>query len=393
MSLPLEGIKILDMSRYLPGPFCTQILADFGAEVIKVEDPRGGDLGRQLPPLIKGQSARFYTVNRNKKSITINLKSEQGKEIFKKLSENCDIVIDQFRPGVMDKMGLGYEDLKKVNERLIYCCITGYGLTGPLRDAAGHDQNYLSLAGVTGLTGTHKGKPAISGVQIADIAGGTLYAVIAILLALEYRNKTGKGQLCDVAMMDGAISLLAYTLGEWSGWGKLPEMGNDVLTGGYACYNIYETQDNQFITLGIVEGKFWAEFCKKVDRESYIEIQWDKKKQEAMKADIAALFKQKTRDEWTEFFAQDDICLTPVLNLEEMCNHPQTIARNMIIKLSNVRESGQDLVLTGVPIKLSESPGEPKLTFADLGEHNQEVLKSIGYSEAEIEEFRKNQAI
>lgn len=214
MSLPLEGIRVLDLSRYLPGPLATQLLADFGAEVIKVED-RAGELGRYLPPLINGESSRFYTVNRNKKSITLDMKKEDGKKVFRALAAKADIVVDQFRPGVMDKMGLGYESLRKINDRLIYCIITGYGLTGPMRDTAGHDLNYLNISGVTELTGTKNGMPSLCGVQIADIAGGSLYAVIAMLLAVMARDNTGKGQLCDVAMMDGALSLLSYTIGEW----------------------------------------------------------------------------------------------------------------------------------------------------------------------------------
>ncbi|MBC7076039.1 MAG: CoA transferase [Syntrophomonadaceae bacterium] len=393
MRLPLEGVRVLDLSRYLPGPFCTQIMADFGAEVVKVEDPRGGELGRHLDPLIGGQSARFYTVNRNKKSITLDLRKEDGKAIFKQLVLNSDVVVDQFRPGVMDKMGLGYEKLKRINERIIYCSITGYGLDGPLRDAAGHDLNYLSLAGVTGLTGAYREAPAMSGAQIADIAGGTLYAVIAILLALVSRKVTGKGQLCDVSMMDGSISLLAYTLGEWSGWGRLPERGNELLTGGYACYKIYATKDNRHVSLGAIEDKFWAEFCQKVEREEYIRFQWDKERQPDIIADIEEIIRGKTREEWEAFFAGSDICFTPVLDLEEMCRHPQVAARDMILKLENIAGSGKDMILTGIPIKLSETPGKVELNFPELGEHNNEILQAAGYTLEEIEEFRKRKVI
>lgn len=393
MSLPLEGVRILDLSRYLPGPFCTQILADFGAEVIKVEDPKGGDLGRSLTPCIEGESARFYTVNRNKKSISLDLRKEEGKAIFKKLVASADVVVDQFRPGVMAQMGLGYDQLREINERLIYCAITGYGLTGPLRDVAGHDLNYLSLAGVTGLTGTYQGPPAMSGVQIADIAGGTLYAVIAILLALASREKNGKGQLCDVAMLDGSISLLAYTLGEWSGWGRLPERGNDVLTGGYACYNVYQTKDNQYVSLGAVEDKFWAEFCERIGRPEYIKMQWDTAQQPEVIADVKEIMRGKTRDEWVEFFASSDICFTPVLTLEEMCEQPQVVAREMILKLRNVRNSGKDVALTGVPVKLSETPGKAVLTFPKLGEHNEEILTAMGFSAADMERLRRDGVI
>ena len=393
MSLPLEGIKVLDLSRYLPGPFCTQILADFGAEVIKVEDPRGGDLGRSVPPLIEGESARFYTVNRNKKSITLDLKQDAGRDIFRKLALSADIVVDQFRPGVMKKMGLGYEDLRTINPRIIYCAITGYGLTGPLSDAAGHDLNYLNIAGVTGLTGAYQGMPVMSGAQIADISGGTLYAVIAILMALVSRAKDGQGQLCDIAMMDCSISLLAYTLGEWAGWGRLPEMGNEILTGGYAFYNIYKTKDGKYVGLGAVEDKFWAEFCEKVDRREYIKLQWNTTLQPDIQADIRAIMLTKTRDQWVEYFADCDICFTPILTMEEMCGHPQVTAREMILTLTNVRGSGKDVALTGVPIKLSGTPGEAKLTFPKLGEHNQEILKRAGYTAKEIKRFRDQKII
>lgn len=393
MGLPLEGIKILDLSRYLPGPFCTQMLADFGAEVIKIEDPQGGDLMRHVPPLIEGESAGFYSVNRNKKSITLDLKKEEGKAIFRRLVAGSDIVVDQFRPGVMDKIGLGYERLREINERIIYCAITGYGLDGPLRDAAGHDLNYLSLAGVTGLNGPYQGMPAISGMQIADIAGGTLYAAIAILLALASREKTGQGQLCDIAMLDGSISLLALTLGQWSGWGKLPQMGDDLLSGGYAFYQIYRTKDDKYVSLGALEEKFWAGFCSKLGKPNYIKQQFDKSLQRDIIADIQMVMQEKTRDEWVEFFDDSDICFTPILTLEEMCAHPQVQAREMIVKLTNARGSGKDVALTGVPIKLSGTPGAAKLTFPQLGEHNQEILKTAGYHDEEIEDFRNKRII
>ncbi len=393
MTLPLEGVRVLDLSRYLPGPFCTQILADFGAEVIKIEDPRGGDLMRHVPPLIEGESAGFYTVNRNKKSLTLDLKTQEGKAIFLRLAANSDVVVDQFRPGVMDKMGLGYEQLRRLNEGIIYCAITGYGLNGPLRDAAGHDLNYLSLAGISELNGAYQGMPAICGMQMADIAGGTLYAAIAILLALASRQKTDQGQLCDISMMDGSISLLALTLGQWCGWGELPERGNDILSGGYAFYQIYKTKDNKYVSLGALEDKFWAGFCNKLGKTDYIKQQFDISLQRDMIRDIQEIMLGKTRDEWVEYFADSDICFTPILTLEEMCEHPQVLAREMIIKFDNVRGSGKDVALTGVPIKLSGTPGVAKLTFPKLGEHNQEILRTIGYKEQEIELFHSSQII
>jgi len=392
MALPLEGIRVLDLSMYLPGPLCSQFLADFGAEVIKVEQPKGGEPGRFVQPMVGGESARFYTVNRNKKSISINLKTEEGKDIFRQLVAKADVVLEQFRPGVMDKMGLGYDELKKINKGLIHCAITGYGYSGPWKYAAGHDLNYLSTAGVTGLTGTYKGMPAMSGVQIADIGGGAEFAISAILLALISREKTGKGQFCDVAMLDGAISMLSYTLGEWFGWGRLPEKGNEVLTGGYACYNIYEARDHKFVSLGAIEDKFWAGFCNKIGKPEYIKIQWDKEKQADCITEIRSIMAQKTQQEWVEFFADSDICFTPILTLEEMSEHPQVKDRNMVLKLENFKDLGKDLVLTGVPVKLSETPGVAEPVFPALGEHNEEILKGIGYTEKEIKEL-KNKGI
>lgn len=384
---PLEGIKVLDLSRYFPGPLATQILADFGAEVIKVED-RKGELGRFLPPMINDTSARFYTVNRNKKSISLDLKQPEGKEIFKKLAAEADIIVDQFRPDVMNKLGLGYETLKELNPRLIYCIITGYGLTGPMRDAAGHDINYLNIAGITELMGTKDGPPAMCGVQIADAAGGSLFSVIAILLALAAREKTGKGQLCDIAMMDGALSLLSYTIGEWSGGdGNLAKRGGELLTGGFAAYNTYECKDGRYVSLGAVEEKFWAGFCRKLGVEHYIPQQLDTSSQAEIEASIKKIMLTKTRDEWVEFFSDSDICFTPVLTLDEMVRHPQVMARNMVHTLTDFQGTGKDLVCTGVPVKLSETPGEAKLVFARTGENTDEILVNMGYSLVQIEEL------
>ncbi|HZK43395.1 MAG TPA: CaiB/BaiF CoA-transferase family protein [Syntrophomonadaceae bacterium] len=390
MTLPLTGIRILDLSRYLPGPFCTQLLADFGAEVVKIEQPGVGDPGRQLAPVVNGMSTRFYTVNRNKKSITLDLKKAEGQEVFKKLIPQFDVVIDQFRAGFMDDLGIGYEVLKNINDRIIFCAISGYGQDGPMYATAGHDLNYLSYAGVTGTTGSRQGAPAMSGVQIADIAGGTMYAVIAILMALAAREKTGQGQMCDVSMLDGAVSLLAYTMGEWSGNSLIPGIGDGVLTGGYACYNIYETRDKKHVSIGAIEIKFWEGFCEKLDRSQYIAQQWEKAQQKEMIDDIADIMKQKNRDEWVEFFAEDDICFSPVLDLQEMSEHPQVQARQMVEKIPDPSGSGKTIALTGIPFKLSATPGQMVLNFPGLGEHNEEIYLAAGYSAEEIEQLHSS---
>lgn len=391
MTLPLEGIRVLDLSMYLPGPLCSQILADFGAEVIKIEEITG-EWGRWVYPLLGSDSARFYAVNRNKKSMALNLKTAKGREIFLQLVRDADVLLEQFRPGVMAKMELDYEHLKDINPRLIYCSISGYGHSGPLQYAAGHDLNYLSLAGISHLTGSSD-KPAMSGVQIADIGGGSLQAVSSILLALLARGKTGRGQFCDIAMLDGAVSMLVYSLGEWSGAGRLPFRGEEILTGGFASYQIYQTADGKYVSLGAIEAKFWKGFCEKIGRADFIPCQWDSDKQEEMITAIQAIMAGKTQEEWVEFFASEDICFTPVLTLEEMSQHPQIEDRNMAIVLENFQDSGKNLVLAGIPIKLSETPGRLTLSFPKLGEHTAEILQNLGYSEEEILKLKTDKII
>lgn len=387
MELPLSGTTVLDLTRYLPGPFCTQMLADFGAQVIKIEDPRGGELGRHLVPEINGESALFYTVNRNKKSVTLDLKQSRGREILKRLAERSDILVEQFRPGVMERLGLGYEELRAVNPGLIYCSISSYGHTGPMSTNAGHEINYLGLSGVMKLMGASRGDPIMPGVQIAGISGGSHHAVIAILMAFISRQQTGLGQYCDVSIMDGAISLLAYPLGEWSALGRLPVMGEDFLSGGYACYNVYGTADGEYMSLAAVEERFWEVFCVALERPEYVAAQWEPEKQREIKADITCLISQQPRRYWVNLFAEQDICFTPVLNMDEMIHHPQVVARDMIHYASNIRESGIDIAVTGVPFKLSATPGQISLQYPAPGQHNTEVFQALGYTREELEGF------
>jgi len=386
VGLPLEGIKILDLSMILPGPFCTQLLADYGAEVIKVED-RGGDSGRWMQPILKEQSARFYAVNRNKKSITLNLRKKESIAIMQKLVADSDVLVHAYRPGKMERLGLSYETLKLVNERLIYCALSGYGATGPMNKSAAHDINIVSLAGVADLTGTNESIPALSAVQLGGVSG-SLYAAIAILMALHQRQNTGRGQYCDISMMDGLISLLAYTLADWSGCGMLPQRGASFLTGGLACYQVYETSDNRYLSLGALEEKFWQEFCKRINKTEYIPIQLEQACQKEMISGIKEVFKSKTQAEWIEEFADADICLTPVLNLDEVSKHPQVLNREMIIKLSDLENSGKDMILAGLPIKFSDTTGKLNTIFPKRGEHTNEILDKLGYSADEIEFFR-----
>lgn len=392
MKRPLDGIKILDLSRYLPGPFATQLLADFGAEVIKIEEP-GGELGRALPPFAAGLGTRFCSVNRNKKSITLNLKNNEARGIFMKLASEADIVVDQFRPGVMEKLGLGYESLRKINKGIIYCTITGYGLSGPWMNAAGHDVNYLNISGVSGLTAGRDGAPVMSSVQIADVAGGSLYAVIGIMMALFARTRTGEGQLCDIAMMDGSLSLLSYTIGEWSGNGRVPVPGREFLTGGFAMYNVYRCGDGRYVGLGAIEQKFWQGFCKGIGREEYIPLQYSPDMQEGMIADINSIMLGRSRDQWVEYFSGSDICLTPVLDLDEVSEHEHVRAREMMIKIADFMGSGRDIHVAGNPVKLSGTPCGVELKFPRTGEDTEDVLIGAGYSLEQIFSFRENGVI
>ncbi len=391
MSLPLEGCRVLDLSMYLPGPLCSQILADFGAEVVKVEEP-GGEWGRYLKPLLQGESTRFYSVNRNKKSIGINLKNPEGKKVLLELVKTADVLIEQFRPGVLEKMGLGYDTLKGVNPRLIHCAITGYGFTGPYRSVAGHDLNYLSIAGLSNLNGGRE-KPALCAGQLADIAGGSLYSVIGILLALLAREKTSQGQFCDIAMTDGALTLLCYAIGEWAGLEVPPQRGGEILSGGYACYNIYQTADQRFVSLGAIETKFWDGFCSRIGRPEFIAWHYDTDKQAMMIDEIAIIIQGKTQEEWVKVFSDLDICFTPLLTIPETVEHPQLRARDMILKLDDFKGSGKDIYLTGIPVKLSDTPGQLKPVFPTLGEHTTELMLSAGYSDEEIIRLRNKNAV
>jgi crotonobetainyl-CoA:carnitine CoA-transferase CaiB-like acyl-CoA transferase len=385
MSLPLQGIKVLDITANLAGPFSTQILGDFGAEIIKVEDIRGGDPSRKNPPYLGDEGVNFFVVNRNKKSLALDIRSEEGKKVIKELAAKCDVVVDSFRPEFMKKLGLDYENLRIINPRLIYCSMTAYGQEGPMANAASHDVNILSLAGITGLTGDGTEKPQLTGAQLGGLAGGGLNAVIAILLALIHRDKTGQGQFCDVSMLDGSLAFLCNVLGFQAGFGEEVR----VFSGQAAFYNIYETKDGGYLSLAAIEPKFWKIFCEVIGRPDLLETHWDIAAQEKMKQEVAAIMLTRTRDEWMQIFSGTDSCVTPVISMDEVCEQSWVKDRDMIHTLPNFRESGMELKIVGQPIKLSETPAEVRAEFARLGEHSEEILASLGYSREEIKAFRQ----
>jgi alpha-methylacyl-CoA racemase len=388
MSQPLSGIRILDLSRLLPGAYASQMMADFGADVIKVEEPGSGDYGRSTPPYgPNGMGLVFSAVNRNKRSITLNLKSEQGCAIFRSLVKQVDVVLESFRPGVLERLGLGYESLKEINPGLIYCAITGYGQDGPYKSRAGHDLNYVGYAGLLYYNRGSHGEPAMPATQLADLAGGGYQAVIGILTALVGRAQTGEGRMIDVSMTEGAMSLLPIVTATYLNNDKAPIPGRSNLDGGLPCYNIYETRDGKYITLAALEPKFWHTFCTRVGHLELLPFHMPVgpgEREEAMNA-LKAIFKTKTRDEWIAELADLDACLGPVYSIEEVFNDSQMQARGVI-----VTSSTDDYTLRTLPSFPRISGVEPEQRYVppELGEHTGEVLQEFGYSEAEIKQFK-----
>ncbi len=383
MTMPLSEMKVVDLTRLLPGPFCTHILADLGADVVRVEDPVIGDYLRMQPPLTRsGMSVHFHVINRNKRSIAIDLKKTQGRELLLELATWADVLVEQFRPGVMERLGLGYETVREVNPSIIYCSITGYGQDGPYKDIAGHDINYLSYAGVLGISGRKGGPPQISGVQIADVGAGGLFGAFSILAAYIHRLKSGEGQHLDVSMLDGSVSWLTVNTGEVLLGGKAPDRGTMFLHGGLPCYNVYEAKDG-YISVGALEGKFWKRLCEILGKPEYTEEQFNTEKHEEIFKWLEETFKQKTKDEWMEIFQNEDACVSPVLDLSEVCANPQVFHRKMIIDIDD--EKAGKMKTIGIPVKFSRTPGSIRRSAPYLGEHTDEILRMIGCSDEEIE--------
>ncbi|MEW6731779.1 MAG: CaiB/BaiF CoA-transferase family protein [Acidobacteriota bacterium] len=388
MAAPLNGIRILDLSRLLPGPYCTMLLADLGAEVIKIEEPNDGDPARRIPPYIKEEGALFLNVNRNKKSVTINLKEERGVEIFMKLVAQADVVLEGFRPGVVDRLGVGYSATSAVNPRIIYCSLTGYGQDGPLAKRSGHDINYAGLAGVLGFTVDAKGAPVIPAVQIADLSGG-LFAAISILSAVIAREHTGKGQYIDMAMLDATIAMLPVTAANFFA-GEESEVGTRMqLTGLYPFYSVYKTKDAKYLSLGALEPKFWQNFCEAIGRKDFIDKQFVKgKERERLYTELRSLFLSRTRDEWLKLFAEKDICCEPIYNMADALSNPQAAQRAMIFEMDHPVEG--PLRQVGSPFKFSDTPVRMQLPPPRLGEHTEEMLAALGYDEGELRRLRRD---
>ncbi|MBI4830622.1 MAG: CoA transferase [Candidatus Lindowbacteria bacterium] len=306
----LEGIKILDLTRLLPGGYCSMLLADMGADVLKVEAPGEGDYMRWNPPMLKNMSALFAAINRNKRSMTLNLKHAEGKKIFEKLIRDFDVLLEGNRPGVMEKLGFGYNTVSKINPRLIYCSISGYGQDGPYRDEVGHDINYIGVAGVLAMTGHRGGPPVVPAVQIGDLAGGAMFAAIGILAAIIGRSQTGKGRYVDISMADGVVSWLSIHAAKHFADGDTLERGQMRLSGQYPCYAVYETKDLRHISLGALEEKFWVNFCRAVERSDLVDKQFDASEgPSGTQAQVARIFKQRTKEErfWSRAYRTGEV--------------------------------------------------------------------------------------
>ena len=392
----LDGLRVIDLTRLLPGGFCSLLLADFGADVIKVEDTGAGDYVRWAPPYYQGaehsaSSGLFLSLNRGKRSIRIDLKSARGKEVLLRLVQGADVLLESFRPGVMDRLGVGYERLREENPGLVYCAITGYGQDGPNRDRPGHDINYLGLNGILGLTGEADGPPVSAAPQIADLGGGAMMAVAGILIALRERARSGQGQLVDCSMFDGSLSFLAMLAAEMLADGSIPRRGELRLGGGLVCYRPYRCADG-YVTLGALEPKFWAEFCRGVAREDLLDHAFDPPGSEAHRA-VCEVFATRTRAQWEEFASEHDCCLEPVLGLDEALEGDQVAAREMVVELDQPGAEGP-VRLLGAPFKLSRTPADPvRAPGPGLGEHTRQVLAEVGYPPEEIDALLESGAV
>jgi len=384
-SLPLEGVKILDLSRQLPGPVATRLLADFGADVIKIEDVQKGDDFRSTEPKINGVAARHLELNRNKRGLSLNLKSDQGKEIFLRLAHQADVVLEQFRPGVVQRLGIDYEAVKAVNPKIVYCSLSGFGQDGPYRNLVAHDPNYLSLSGVLGLIGSRGGPPAMTGPQLADMAAAN-FVTIGILLALRNKEINGVGEYVDISLFDSAFSLPLTALTTYLASGQAPSRGSERHNGKYPWADIYATKDGQYVSVAAIEGHFYRNLCTALGREDWVDLQYaDDTTQERIRSEMKKIFAGRTRDEWFFLMRDKDVCVAPVLSIEEAVASEQVLSRGNIVEHEHPVAGRMRLLTT--PIRMTSGRPPIRCGAPDLGEHGAELLAGLGYSNQQINEF------
>jgi alpha-methylacyl-CoA racemase len=379
---PLTGIRILDLTRLLPGPVATLHLADLGAEVIKIEDPQVGDYARTLGTGQGEDSAYFRMINRNKQGLRLDLKRPEGVEIFMRLASTADVIIESFRPGVVDKLGIGYAAVAALNPKIAYCSISGYGQNGPYKDLAGHDINYLGYAGVLDQIGSEGGNPAIPNFQIADLLGGALTGVMGILAVVVEAQRTGKGRYIDVSMTDSVLAHTYFTMLRLADNGNSAARGSDLLSGGLPCYATYRCADGKHMAVGALEGKFWKACCMVLEQPEWIARQWDA----GLRAEMAALFLTRSRDQWAAVFVAVDCCVTPILSPEEALLNEQITARGMVVEEAGLTQFAPPLKLSGYEFAIRQPA--PK-----AGEHNESILREAGYSTVEIARLEQSGAL
>ncbi len=391
MAGPLAGLKVLDFTRLLPGPFGTMILADLGAEVLRVEPANMPDLMAVMPPMDGCVSAAHRQINRGKRSMVLNLKHERGPEIVRRLVAEHDVLIEQFRPGVMKKLGVDYETLREANPGLVYCSITGYGQSGPYRDRAGHDLNYLALSGIMSYTGRREGGPLPLGIQVADQCAGGMNAVIAILAAIMHRDKTGEGQAIDIGMHDGSVYLAAMEAAIGMARGNDPGRETTLLNGG-SYYDCYETADGRWLSIGGLEPQFFQAMVNALGRPELMSKHMALGKDGVyLKDELGKEFKKKTLAEWVEVFEKADACVEPVLTISEMVENEHVKARQMVVDIE--RPEGGSIRQIGSPFKMSATPPSYGLAGCAPGSHTDEVLQGAGFSADEIVALREEGAV
>lgn len=388
--LALQGIKVLDLAWVGPGPFCATILGDLGADIIKIHEPdperRGGLVRYALPDI------PTFPGLRNCRIMGLDLKARDGRAIFYDLVKTADVVVESYRPGVMKRLGVDYRAIKRINSGIIYASLTSYGQDGPCRDLPGHDINYISVGGLLGLTGKSGGAPVIPGTLIADLAAGGMSAAIGILAALMAREKTGKGQFVDVSITDGVVALMSMWINPYLSYGIEYKRGDTMFTGRYSWYNVYETKDGKYISIGAFEPWFYANLCKLLGREDFVEHQFaEGKKREEIFRYFKQIFLTKTRDKWLEILRQKDTCVAPVYSVEELVSDPQLLARGIIGEMPHPDLGSVKQV--GFMLKMSNSPFQVRNWAKRFGEHTNEILKEIGYDAAHIKVLRKEGVI
>lgn len=392
MSLPLEGLRVLDLSRLLPGAYATMLLADLGADVVKVEQPGAGDPLRAAPPYTaSGESGPHLVLNRGKRSITVNLKAPHGADVLRDLVRGADVLVESFRPGVMARLGVGYDDLSAVNPRLVYAAITGYGATGPYVARAGHDINYLGYAGALSFSGHPETGPWQPGLQIGDLGGGALPAVVAVLVALRVREETGRGQFCDIAMTDGVLSWLSLHAGAFAATGRALRAGREALNGGLACYGVYRCADDRYVAVGALEAKFFGTLVGALGVPELLEWHVDRERQGELRARLEEIFATRGRDEWIALLGDLDACVAPVQDLAEAFADPSARARGAVV--DTVLADGSVFPQVGVVPRLSATPGRLGDPPSALGADTDAVLAGLGRTPEQVEALRAAGAV